>query len=204
MSTESDRKTSFRTRLRAARRERPRAELAAAGPALARLGGSPAGASVVVAAKTVSLYVSGPLEPPTAELLAALVRRGQRVLLPVVLPDLDLDWAWYDGPEALGRAQDTATPLLEPTGPRLGRDAIGSVDVVLAPGLAVGADGSRLGQGGGCYDRALTRVGGHVPVVVLLFDDEVVPEVPAEPHDRRVDAAATPARVVQFDSGRPR
>jgi len=201
VSTESDRKTSFRTRLRAARRERPRAELDAAGPALAR---QVLELPEVVAAKTVSLYVSGPLEPPTAELLAALVRRGQRVLLPVVLPDLDLDWAWYDGPEALGRAQDTAMRLLEPTGPRLGRDAIGSVDVVLAPGLAVGADGSRLGQGGGCYDRALTRVGGHVPVVVLLFDDEVVPEVPAEPHDRRVDAAATPARVVQFDSGRPR
>ena len=198
MSTESERKTSVRTRLRAARRERPRAELDAAGPALAR---QVLELPEVLAAKTLSLYVSGPLEPPTARLLAALVARGQRVLLPVVLPDLDLDWAWYDGPETLGPAQDTVTPLLEPTGPRLGREAIGSVDVVLAPGLAVGADGYRLGQGGGCYDRALTRVPDHVPVVVLLFDDEVVDEVPAEPHDRPVDSAATPTRVVRFEAG---
>ncbi len=198
MSSESDRKASVRGRLRTARRDRPHAALAVAGAALTR---QVLALPEVGAARTVSLYVSGPVEPPTAELLAVLVEQGRRVLLPVVLPDLDLDWAWYEGPQALGRAQSTTMPLLEPTGPRLGREAIGTVDVVLAPGLAVGADGCRLGQGGGSYDRALTRVPAHVPVIVLLFDDEVLPEVPAEPHDRRVDVAATETQVVRFVRG---
>ena len=45
--------------------------------------------------------------------------------------------------------------LLEPDGERLGVDAIATADVVLVPGLAVAADGMRLGRGGGSYDRAL-------------------------------------------------
>lgn len=144
----------------------------------------------------MALYVAGPSEPPTADLLAALVARGTRVLLPVVRPDLDLEWAWYTG--ALEPARDTTMALLEPTGERLGLSAVGDVDVVLAPGLAVGADGSRLGQGGGSYDRALTRVPAHVPVVVLLFDDELLETVPTEPHDRPVTAVVTPERVLRF------
>ena len=39
--------------------------------------------------------------------------------------------------------------------PRLGVDAVATADVVLVPGLAVSTSGDRLGQGGGCYDRAL-------------------------------------------------
>ena len=42
----------------------------------------------------------------------------------------------------------------------------------------------RLGQGGGCYDRALGRVPVGTFVCVLLYDDEVGLDVPAEPHDR--------------------
>ena len=49
-------------------------------------------------AATVAAYVSIGTEPGTGLLLDALVAAGKRVLLPVVLPDLDLDWAVYDGP----------------------------------------------------------------------------------------------------------
>ncbi len=53
------------------------------------------------------------------------------------------------------------------------------------PGLAVGHDGLRLGRGGGSYDRALARVPVGTFTCVLLHDDEVGVDVPAEPHDRR-------------------
>src|SRR6476661_4374250 len=87
--------------------------------------------------------------------LDAAVAAGKRVLLPVVVAGLDLDWAVYTGPSGLGPA---VRGVLEPTGPRLGKDAIAQADVVLVPGTAVSSTGARLGQGGGCYDRALPRL----------------------------------------------
>jgi 5-formyltetrahydrofolate cyclo-ligase len=153
----------------------------------------------VRAARTVTAYVARASEPGTGPLLAALVQDGVRVLLPVLTPGLVLDWADYRGP---GELMPSALPgngsLLEPTGARLGPDAVAAVDVVLAPGLAVGPDGTRMGFGGGCYDRALALVRPDLPVVALLFDDELIDEVPAEAHDRRVSAVVTPRRVVRF------
>ena len=62
---------------------------------------------------------------------------------------------------------------------------------MLAPALAVDGKGRRLGQGGGSYDRALART--SAPVLAVVFDDEVIDEVPAEQHDRPVTGALTPA-----------
>jgi 5-formyltetrahydrofolate cyclo-ligase len=138
----------------------------------------------------VAAYVSVGREPGTSELLDALVAAGTRVIVPVVLPDLDLDWATYDGPGSLASAR---LGLLEPVTPRLGVDAVATADVVLVPGMAVSPSGDRLGKGGGCYDRALARVPVGTPVVVLLHDGEVGLDVPVEPHDRPVSAAVTPS-----------
>ena len=146
-------------------------------------------------AATVAAYVSLGSEPGTGVLLRALAAAGKRVILPVLLPDGDLDWARYDGDEALAPAR---LGLLEPTGERLGVDAVATADVVLVPGLAVSDRGDRLGRGGGSYDRALGRVPIGTFTCVLLHDDEVGLDVPTEPHDRRVTAAATPSGVRRF------
>ncbi|MBJ7357791.1 5-formyltetrahydrofolate cyclo-ligase [Nocardioides sp.] len=146
-------------------------------------------------AASVAAYVSVGSEPGTGWLLRDLAAAGKRVILPVLLPDGDLDWAVYAGDGSLAPAR---LGLLEPTGPRLGVDAIATPDAVLLPGLAVSATGDRLGRGGGSYDRALARVPVGTFTCVLLHDDEVGVDVPVEPHDRRVTAAATPTRIVRF------
>ena len=181
-------KTALRDQVLAARRRLPLPGLAEAAQALAdHLLADPA----VRRAAAVAAYVSVGREPGTSVLLDALGAAGKRVLLPVVLPDLDLDWAVHDG--ALVPA---ARGLLEPAGPRLGVDAVATADVVLVPGLAVSPDGHRLGQGGGCYDRALTRVPVGTPTCVLLHDGELGLDVPVEPHDRPVTHAVTPSSGV--------
>jgi 5-formyltetrahydrofolate cyclo-ligase len=94
-----------------------------------------------------------------------------------------------------GRSLLVAGPrgLREPAGPRLGVEAVCSVDLLLVPALAVGGDGTRMGRGGGSYDRVLARLPEPGPLVVaLLHDGEDVDFVPAEPHDRRVHAVITP------------
>ncbi|KRF16780.1 5-formyltetrahydrofolate cyclo-ligase [Nocardioides sp. Soil797] len=144
-------------------------------------------------AASVAAYVSIGSEPGTGLLLDGLLAAGKRVILPVLLPDNDLDWAAYDG-----RLASARRGMLEPTGPRLGVDAIATPEVVLLPGLAVGPDGKRLGRGGGSYDRALGRVPVGTFTCVLLHDDELLDHVPSEPHDRPVTAAVTPAGVRRF------
>jgi 5-formyltetrahydrofolate cyclo-ligase len=146
-------------------------------------------------AATVAAYVAFGSEPGTGELLRAMRAEGKRVILPVLLPDRNLDWAAYDGDDSLVPAR---LGLLEPAGTRLGVDAVATADAVLVPGLAVSLRGDRLGRGGGSYDRVL----GSVPVgtftCVLLHDSEVGIDVPVEPHDRRVTAAASPAGITRF------
>ncbi|MFF7748755.1 5-formyltetrahydrofolate cyclo-ligase [Streptomyces sp. NPDC007971] len=156
-------------------------------------------------ARTVAAYVSVGSEPATPALLDALRARGVRVLLPALLPDNDLDWGEYTGPGSLARVQHGGKmALFEPSGERLGPDAVTGADVVLLPGLAVDARGMRLGRGGGSYDRVLARLeraGAHPALVVLLYDTEVVAQVPVQAHDRPVQAVVTPSGVRRFTSG---
>ena len=185
-------KLALRDRLLTTRRRRSLLESGAAARAIA---GHLLAAPEVRRAASVAAYVSLPGEPGTGVLLDALLATGRRVLLPVLLPDGDLDWAVHRGDAALHSAR---RGLLKPDGPTLGRDAVAGADVVLVPGLAVSPDGLRFGRGGGSYDRALARVPVGTFTCVLLHDDEVGLDVPAEPHDRRVVAAATPGGIIRL------
>jgi 5-formyltetrahydrofolate cyclo-ligase len=132
-------------------------------------------------ARRVAAYVAIGTEPP----IGAVLTGCHDVLLPVLLPDGDLDWA--TGP--VGRP--THRGLLEPTGSRLGAQAIGDCDVVLVPALAVDDRGNRLGRGGGSYDRALARAAGLT--IAVLYDGERVAALPTEPHDIPVQAVVSPS-----------
>ncbi|WP_211239508.1 5-formyltetrahydrofolate cyclo-ligase [Jiangella gansuensis] len=147
----------------------------------------------VTAARRVACYVSVGREPGTGPLIEALSDTGVDVLLPILLPDGDLDWGVYRGPRALVAA---ARGLLEPDGVPLGPSAVLDADVILVPGLAVDRHGFRLGRGGGSYDRVLARRLGRGFSCALLHDGEVLDiPVPREPHDVPVDAAASPSGV---------
>ncbi|MBD0292675.1 MAG: 5-formyltetrahydrofolate cyclo-ligase [Jiangellaceae bacterium] len=147
----------------------------------------------VAAAGWVATYVSVGREPGTGPLIEALSDAGVEVLLPLLLPDGDVDWALYEGPHALVSA---ARGLLEPAGPPLGVGAVSSADAVLVPGLAVDRSGVRLGRGGGSFDRVLARVAGRAFCCVLLHDGEVLDmPIAREPHDVLVAAAATPSAL---------
>ena len=185
-------KTALRDRLLTDRRRRP---LVVAQEDARDLAAHLLATPEVRRAATVAAYVSLPHEPGTGPLLAELLRLGRRVILPVLLPDNDLDWAVHAGPDDLVPAP---RGLLEPAGPRLGRDAVASADVVLCPGLAADRRGYRIGRGGGSYDRVLARVPSGTFVCVLVYDDEVLAELPTDDHDRPVTAAATPSGVTRL------
>jgi 5-formyltetrahydrofolate cyclo-ligase len=177
----ADAKRALRAAVRERRAARTDAERATEGAKLARHAGA-------LPARTVAAFVGTKTEPPTLPLLDALTRAGRRVLLPVLRPDMDLEWGELRAAEALRPAR---LGLLEPTGASLGLEAVAAAELVLAPALAVDAAGRRLGQGGGSYDRALERA--HAPVVAVVFDDDVLDDpIPVEPHDRPVAGVLTP------------
>lgn len=127
---------------------------------------------------TITAYEPLPVEPDVRALLRTAYDRGMRVLVPITLADLDLDWCEW-------------TPA--GSGPPLGKDAVADVAVAFVPGLAVDASGTRLGQGGGCYDKALPRVRSGAPVICVLHPEEDLtePALPREDHDVAVDAVLT-------------
>jgi 5-formyltetrahydrofolate cyclo-ligase len=141
-------------------------------------------------AGTVAAYYSLASEPDTHGLVYALWKRGSYVLLPLLRPDADLDWASYEGPDSL---RPGPRGLAEPAEPPRGMDAVARADLVLVPALAVDRGGVRLGRGGGSYDRALARVGPGVPTIALVYDGELLDEVPADDHDQRVRMVARPS-----------
>ena len=177
------RKARLRSTVRAGRRARGEPASAALDADLAHVLLS---CPLLAGVRRVACYTALPGEPGTRSTLAELRRNDIDVLLPVLRPDADLDWE-------LRSARGGRTPA----GP-LGPHAVATADLVIVPALAVDTAGRRLGQGGGSYDRALARVPARVPVLAVVHDEELldaaVSPLPALPHDRAVQAVATPTR----------
>ncbi|NJC23074.1 5-formyltetrahydrofolate cyclo-ligase [Arthrobacter pigmenti] len=126
---------------------------------------------------TVAAYLSGPPEPGTGELLPALRKAGYDVVVPVCEPQYQLSWVrWEPGVEL---AKSPRAPLLEPVGRRFRFTELGTIQLVVVPGLAMDAAGNRLGQGGGYYDRFLAQLHAEhpaAPAIGYLYDEEVLPK----------------------------
>ena len=119
-------------------------------------------------------------EPDTDPLFARVAADGKRLLLPRV-HDGCIEVCDADGPMVASRIG-----VHEPQGPALAYDL---VEFVIVPGLAFTADGRRLGYGGGFYDRFLPQV--QVPNVGVCFAEQLLDDLPCEPHDVRVQAVLT-------------
>ncbi|MDO5735657.1 MAG: 5-formyltetrahydrofolate cyclo-ligase [Propionibacteriaceae bacterium] len=139
---------------------------------------------------TVALYTSRRGEPGTVDAITLLHGSGWQVLLPTV--DGVPGWAVFDGWDGMRPAWGG---ILQPTTPHLGGEALSGADAVVVACLAVARDGTRLGTGGGWYDRALTSRRRGAPVWALARTPEVVDELPREPHDVAVDKVITPDGV---------
>lgn len=145
---------------------------------------------------SVACYLSAGTEPDTSALLAALDAAGHTVLVPVCEPERQLSWCPWTPATELAPGLFPAIP--EPVGPRLGAEEVLDLDLLLIPALAVDASGTRMGKGGGYYDRFLAQFragGGSAPAVAVVHDHEFLPEggLPADPLDAPVDGVLTPA-----------
>ncbi len=151
-------------------------------------------------ATSIACYLSSPSEPDTRPFLQWAQEAGIRILFPITRTDGLLDWTiGEEGIETVGFA---GTP--EVVGTTLGPIAINDVDLILVPAAAVDAHGMRMGWGRGYFDKTLGSMERCPPVYAVLYDTEILDEVPSEIHDEPVGGAVTPSRILDFDQVRPR
>ena len=147
-------------------------------------------ATELKSATNIASYISYEFEPETSDINQRLIKDGKKVFLPRLLENNDIQWVSWDGStENLTKVEK----IFEPIG-----DAVEvELDVIILPALHVDRMGNRLGQGGGSYDRALSR--SKAFKIALLHYGELTSEIlPIQPHDEKIDAAATPEIVVRF------
>jgi 5-formyltetrahydrofolate cyclo-ligase len=147
-------------------------------------------------------YMSFGAEFETGAWVRQALRDGKQVLLPKVnSSSKQLD---------LYRIRDVQLDLApglweipEPRADRCGRmEDLGQIDFILLPGVAFARDGSRLGYGGGFYDKLLERItmggGDNAPsLVAAAFSMQLVAEIPQEATDRKVEWLLTEKEVIK-------
>jgi len=182
------RKAALRVRMRSMRNSIPAEErIRLAGDIEANLFKLPE----IKEAATILLFYSFGSEVPTARIVQRLLDSGKRVLLPVLAgpgmeaaelrPGDSLAATTYGPKEPSTRA---------PVDP-------GTIDAVIAPGLAFDRQGHRLGYGGGHYDRYLARLRRGSPRVGIAFHVQLVTTVPHGPGDQILDLVVTERETIE-------
>jgi 5-formyltetrahydrofolate cyclo-ligase len=143
--------------------------------------------------KVIASYMSYGDEPDTRQLNLELIKAGKTLLLPRINSD-NLEWVQWNGDESQLQQKKK---ISEPSGPAFTN--LAAIEVIIVPALRIDRSGYRLGQGGGFYDRALPHLAAWS--IGLIHPDEISGEdLPREPWDIPLAAAATPDLVLRFNS----
>lgn len=75
--------------------------------------------------------------------------------------------------------------------------SIDEANIIIIPGVAFDYSGNRLGYGGGYYDMLLSQRKVKAPIIALAFEEQLVDEIPSEPHDIKIDMIVTDKRIIE-------
>lgn len=147
-------------------------------------------------AQTVMIFLNFRDEVETTALAQKILDLGKTLVVPRCAPK---------GVLIPAKVQNLATDLesgtwgiREPKKEQLVEVDPLEIDCVFMPGAAFDMQGNRLGYGGGYYDRFLERLREGTPTIALAFSCQVVPSIPLEPFDKKVDMLITENGVTRF------
>jgi len=86
--------------------------------------------------------------------------------------------------------------ILEPDESRCNIVPIECIDIAIIPGVAFDEKGGRIGSGEGYYDRLIPKLSITTRKVALAFENQIVPQIQMEPHDKHVDIIITDKRII--------
>ncbi len=141
------------------------------------------------------MYVHNNGEVQTGNILRRTYDYGKIVVLPAfntenfgmtLLKVDNLDKDLQEGPRG----------ILEPDETRCKVVPIERIDIAIIPAIALDEKGGRVGSGEGYYDRLIPRLAITTRKVALALEQQIVPQVPIESHDKHVDFIITEDRVI--------
>ena len=146
-------------------------------------------------ANIVLLYINSNCEVNSLEIIKRCLNYKKIVILPAFVPtkyemklmkidNLDTDLTL--GPRN----------LLEPDSNQCNTVPIECIDIAIIPGVAFDEKGGRIGSGDGYYDRLIPNLPITTRKVALTFEDQIVPQIQMEAHDRHVDIIITEKRII--------
>ncbi|MEA4901818.1 5-formyltetrahydrofolate cyclo-ligase [Desulfitobacterium sp.] len=156
------------------------------------------GLSKFKAAKTIMSFLNFRDEVDTTLLAVSILESGKRLILPrcashgILIPAEIHDLNEDIEPGKWG--------IREPKGEKLNPVNPEEIEMIIIPGAAFDRQGNRLGYGGGYYDRFLNRLRPETPKIALAFSCQILPEIPLEPFDFKMDALVTEEGILWFKS----
>ena len=146
-------------------------------------------------AKIALLYVNGDYEVRTENIIKRSHDVGKIVVLPAFDPvkfEMNLMKVDHFEKELIPGPRGVA----EPDASRCKIVPLERIDIAVIPGLAFDEKGGRIGSGKGYYDRLIPKLAITTRKVALTFEDQIIPQVPMESHDKHVDIIITDQRII--------
>ncbi len=145
--------------------------------------------------KIALLYVNGDYEVQTDRIIKRSYTYNKIVVLPAFNPEkFEMSLMKVDHYE-----KDLVTgprDVLEPDVNICKTVPLERIDIAIIPGLAFDEKGGRIGSGRGYYDRLIPKLAITTRKVALTFEEQIVPQIPMESHDKHVDIIITDKRII--------
>jgi 5-formyltetrahydrofolate cyclo-ligase len=151
---------------------------------------------VYARAHSILLYMPLQAEVDVRLVYERAISDGKNVALPRFLPETKAYAAFFVGDKPLAAGPfNILEPAMNNPAP------LNRLDLIMVPGLGFDARGRRLGRGKGFYDRLLSAASGVK--CGICFEEQLLPEIPVEPHDILLDFVATPTRWLNCRGSTP-
>jgi 5-formyltetrahydrofolate cyclo-ligase len=146
-------------------------------------------------AKIALLYVNGDYEVQTERIIKRSYNYNKIVVLPAFDPEkfeMNLMKVDHFAKELVPGPRK----VLEPDPNQCKTVPMERIDIAIIPGLAFDEKGGRIGSGRGYYDRLIPKLSITTRKVALTFEEQIVPQIPMESHDKHVDIIITDKRII--------
>lgn len=145
-------------------------------------------------AKTIGLVLSKKFEVDTIEIIKQAWKEGKKVAIPKCIPDgRQMEFYIFT---SYDQTEIVYYGLQEPIVEQTEFTEKDQIDTIVVPGLAFSKEGSRLGFGGGYYDRYLSTYQGNK--LSLVYNCQLEDNIPMDDHDIVIPKIITETHVFKI------
>jgi len=145
-------------------------------------------------AKRILFYASFRSEAATIQCIIHALKLKKTVMLPLV--DRKKKTLRIFQIKNISDLSSGFMGIPEPTARKSNERRFNNIDIAIIPGAGFDPEGNRLGYGAGYYDKLMSRSKSNIKKIALAFEEQIVPEIPSEDHDVKMDKIITDKRTI--------